>query len=237
MNEKIVIIAPHPDDETIACAGTILDRLQHGISVHIVLMTDGRHSHSACFGILKSPSPKEIAKIRAHEFNRVVAFLGVAAENITTFGFPDAALENHLSEATIAMQQVLMQKEQSITEIFYPSAYDTHPDHRAAYRITNNALATLPTRPKRHCYTIWNGNPALLPPPDLEIDISLHLATKQQAISMYTSQVDRITPQQPTSVLTSALLAPILSNPVEYFWTDRDEPEREITPELPLQPR
>jgi LmbE family N-acetylglucosaminyl deacetylase len=36
----MVVFAPHPNDETLACGGTIIKRLREGFNVYIILMTD-----------------------------------------------------------------------------------------------------------------------------------------------------------------------------------------------------
>ena len=42
-----MVFAPHPDDETLGCGGTVVKLRRAGVDVHIVFMTDGRHSHDA----------------------------------------------------------------------------------------------------------------------------------------------------------------------------------------------
>jgi hypothetical protein len=40
-----LVIAPHPDDETLGCGATILRKVSAGSSVTVLIVTDGRHSH------------------------------------------------------------------------------------------------------------------------------------------------------------------------------------------------
>src|ERR1700761_6094021 len=40
-----VVLAPHPDDETLGCAVTIMRKLAMGSRVHLLIATDGRHAH------------------------------------------------------------------------------------------------------------------------------------------------------------------------------------------------
>lgn len=39
---KIVVFAPHPDDEIFGCGGSILKWMDEGNDVHIVYVTDNR---------------------------------------------------------------------------------------------------------------------------------------------------------------------------------------------------
>lgn len=218
MSAEIFIIAPHPDDETIACGGTILDRIQRGYSVNVVLMTDGRNSHVVCFKITDDPTPDRLAEIRTDEFRRVVARLGVPQSNATCLGFYDASLQRNLRPATFALQSILKEKAQDIEEIYYPSVYDSHPDHNATHKAATAALDALDIRAKRCCYTVWPRKQTILPEPDLNIDISTYMAAKSSAMSLYVSQVERISPKQPAPVLKLDFLAKFFNTPQEHFW-------------------
>ena len=70
MKEKIIVFAPHPDDETLGCGGTIAKRIVEGYEVIIVIMTDGRHSYLEMLGIDKDPTPNELKEIRKEEVKR-----------------------------------------------------------------------------------------------------------------------------------------------------------------------
>ncbi|WP_022661594.1 PIG-L deacetylase family protein [Paucidesulfovibrio longus] len=217
MKSETFVIAPHPDDETIACAGMIMERIRQGRSVSVVLLTDGSKSHSACFGIEDDPTPERLAKIRAEEFRRVLALLGVDQKKVAALGFPDTALAQSTAQASEALQALLDGKD--IAEIVYPSAYDMHRDHQAAHYIVNNTLSRMNICPRRICYTIWPEPDRKLPEPDFVMDIADHLDTKHKAMALYASQLERISPKQPEAVLPAAFLEPVLNCPVERFWT------------------
>ena len=46
MDQKILVIAAHPDDEVIGCAGTIAGHTQNKDEVHLLIFTDGVTSRS-----------------------------------------------------------------------------------------------------------------------------------------------------------------------------------------------
>lgn len=212
-----LIIAPHPDDETLACGGTLQDRLARGHDVRIVVLTDGRASHLACFGITERPSPDELARMRAAEFRRVAALLGVPEQNVLLLGFPDARLAEHEAQAAQRLQAVLPPLGDTLREVFYPSALETHPDHLAAHRIVNAALDGLDARPLQIRYTIWPREDALRPEANLEVGIGAYLPVKRRAMALYVSQMERIAPAQPAPVLEPEMLANFLEEPVERF--------------------
>src|SRR5215203_6825970 len=45
-DDKVLVLAPHPDDETLGCGGIIPLHLQAGDDVRIAIVTDGRRSHA-----------------------------------------------------------------------------------------------------------------------------------------------------------------------------------------------
>jgi len=67
MPSRIIIFAPHPDDETLAWGGTIALNTRLGNEVHIVFMTDGRYSHKHTLGIDTYPTPDDVKRIRWKE--------------------------------------------------------------------------------------------------------------------------------------------------------------------------
>ena len=72
-----LVVAPHPDDEALACGGLIQSLTENGWSVSIVYLTDGRHSHRFAFGVLEDPAPQAMAVIRRREAYQAAACLGV----------------------------------------------------------------------------------------------------------------------------------------------------------------
>jgi len=57
MGRRVIIFAPHPDDETLACSGTIIKKIAEGCEVYIVFMTDGGNALLKLFGISSNLTP------------------------------------------------------------------------------------------------------------------------------------------------------------------------------------
>ncbi|HUO20942.1 MAG TPA: PIG-L deacetylase family protein [Caulobacteraceae bacterium] len=123
-SRRTLVLAPHPDDESLGC-GAIIRRLRDaGVAVRIVIATDGAQSHhSATF------AQARLVALRRQEALDACAKLGVDAQQVIFLDLPDTGLAANtaaLSERVLA-QITEFQPEQ----VLYPSAIDSHPDHQA----------------------------------------------------------------------------------------------------------
>ena len=69
---RIVVLAPHMDDETLGCGGTIARHVQAGAQVTVVFLTDGRHgaSYAGMTELQRDLRQREITAIRKTEAQR-----------------------------------------------------------------------------------------------------------------------------------------------------------------------
>src|SRR5947209_4236656 len=98
-----VVFAPHPDDETLGCGGTILKKRGLGAEVHVVFMTDGAQSHASLM------APAEMRALRAREGVAAAAALGVDEAHVHLLDFPDSRLAEHRALATERVGALLRQ--------------------------------------------------------------------------------------------------------------------------------
>ena len=82
----LVILAPHPDDETLGCGALLFDAAAQGTPCHVICVTDGTRSHP---GSRRWPAPV-LAATRAAELRAACAILAPAAR-VTCLGYPDCA--------------------------------------------------------------------------------------------------------------------------------------------------
>jgi len=69
--EKLLVFAPHPDDDVIGCGGTIANNTAQGNQVTIVYLTSGENGSLAY-------SPAELSVVREEEATRAASLLGVS---------------------------------------------------------------------------------------------------------------------------------------------------------------
>lgn len=122
-----IIFAPHPDDETLGCGGTILRMRQQGADVHVVFMTDGSASHAHLM-------PVEVLMAqRKSEAMAAAAALGVTEDAVHWLGFRDGELFAHLAGAAPPVRSLLAEIQPEA--VFIPHRFDPLADHRATVKI------------------------------------------------------------------------------------------------------
>lgn len=173
---NILVISPHPDDESIGCGGTIRKHVLEGDTVEVIILTSGeKGGHTAI-------SEKELIRIREQESLKAKDILGV--HNFEFWRHPDGSFK-----VTEEVRQRLKDKlEQSRSEMIYvPHEAEDHPDHRAAadlVRQVASSLSNVSPKPEILMYEVWTPIQKI----DHIVDISDYVDIKRQAIQAYESQ-------------------------------------------------
>ena len=97
--QRVLIFAPHPDDETLGCAGLIQQAQAAGAEVYVALMTNGDASDYSVWYYEREvrPGPQDylaLGRTRQKESRAGLAVLGVPADHLYTLGYPNGGLEN-----------------------------------------------------------------------------------------------------------------------------------------------
>ena len=140
LSKRLVIFAPHPDDETLGCGGTIIKRLEEGYEVFVVVITDGRHAYS-CKGVYANPAPEELKEIRKAEAVNAMKVLGVPRANLLFWDFEDRALKYDIS--SFAEKSIGLLNKLQPAEMYIPSEKDSNKDHRIASQVLENCFSRL----------------------------------------------------------------------------------------------
>jgi LmbE family N-acetylglucosaminyl deacetylase len=198
--KKMLVFAPHPDDETFGCGGTICKKLSEGYDVIIVIMTDGRYSFFVRLGIKTNPTPEELKAIRKSEVKRATKILGVSEENLVFYDFVDGYLEKAEKEAHQKVLETL--KAIRPDEVYYPYEKDCHIDHRVTNRIVRSAIKEMDYRPSEYRYSVLRLHAHVGPWIDsfynyfrhnmILVDVSQFVHLKKEAINEFKSEVSTI---------------------------------------------
>jgi LmbE family N-acetylglucosaminyl deacetylase len=120
---SVVVVAPHPDDETLGAGALIAECRRRSIAVTVVVVTDGAAAPS-------SSTPSELARRRANEVSAAVRALNPDAQ-LTVLGYPDGATDQHRD----AIRDELAIITQGADLIVAPWRGDGHRDHRVVGEI------------------------------------------------------------------------------------------------------
>jgi len=218
MNNKknVLIFSPHPDDEAIACGGTIANLIAEGYDVQVVFVTDGSHSHLAVLGIEHNPTPAELAFIRQKEAQKSVSTLGVPSGNVMFIGIEDTQLHASKEKASSSIKAILS-AQNHIDAIYMPhEKLEMHSDHRYTGELIIDALTQLKLQPTLYKYVVWDAqtekefdfeNRADLQQEHntneekIILDVTPYLAIKVAAFKQHKTQVDLFSPQQTKPVV------------------------------------
>ncbi|MEO6589841.1 MAG: PIG-L deacetylase family protein [Pyrinomonadaceae bacterium] len=187
---KTLIVAPHPDDESLGCGGAIALLRKFDLEVSILVLSDGTLSHP---NSVKFPKEK-LRDLRENEITQAAQILGVEKSKLTFFRYPDRNMPDENSanfHPAVKRVEIFLNTENPQT-IFVPWRRDPHPDHRAAFQIINAA------KHKNHEileYPIWlyelaesEDSPLETEVESFRLDISSVVEIKQKAILAHKSQ-------------------------------------------------
>lgn len=180
--EKVLVLAPHMDDETIGCGGTLALHAQRGAQITVVFLTDGRNGSSevaAMYGEERERRQRELIEIRTSEARAALQKLG--ASRMVCLDAEDGALEK-CDWAAEKLREVLSRLQPEI--VYLPFYLEEHPDHRAASRVLLEAVAGTSLQFQCMGYEVWTP---LFPNCLVRIDATVE--TKKQALKEYRSQL------------------------------------------------
>lgn len=211
---RTLVVAPHPDDESLGCGGAIALLRARGHSVHVLFVSDGTLSHPSS----RRYSAPRLAALREEEALAALAALGVEQESATFLRLRDRAVPSPGAanfDAAVDRCRALIDDIGPQT-ILAPWRRDPHPDHRASWSLIDAALARDPAYDVRRVeYLIWLWELAAdddAPRPNevtpWRLDIGSVLPRKRAAIAAHRSQTTALIDDDPTGFrLTPDILA------------------------------
>ena len=217
----IVIVAPHMDDEALACGGLIA-KLPYKNRIHILYASDGMKSPAPIVAGRDEISPN-LGKIRMQESVEAMKKLGVTEQNLHFLCLPEAQLQQNI----VALREMVREKIKRIApqHIFIPFRYDRHLDHLAVNHVVTSDIEQGVLQAQLIEYFVYHRW-RLMPKRDIRkyikrqflyrLDIADVANQKRQALDCFTSQNTIYYPWQTRPILTSALLDEECRNP-EYF--------------------
>ena len=213
-----LILAPHPDDESLGCGGLIAACCAMGRPPIVVVLTDGARSHpgSAAF------PPARLVALRAAETRAAAAALGLTPSRLHFMGLPDGEVPRSgpaMEDAAAALAAIA--RRAGVGTILGTWEHDPHADHVAAHVIASRAAALAGAR--LLSYPVWGW---ALPPrrrlhvgaiAGARIDITAQLPAKRRAIAAHASQHGAVVADDPRGFRLPSTLLAALDQPFEVF--------------------
>lgn len=182
--ERVLIVVPHPDDESLALGGLLADLAARAMPIEIVLVTDGEGSHPHVPALTHAM----LARVRRDELTAAVAALGVDAP-VRRLALPDGGIEHAASELANALDDALAGSARAL--VLAPWCEDGHSDHDAAGRVARDVARARGADIAHYLVWVWHWcdpqnfdwNDAVLVAPSAD---ALH--RKDAALACYASQ-------------------------------------------------
>jgi LmbE family N-acetylglucosaminyl deacetylase len=168
---RALVIAPHPDDESLGCGGTMALLADRGTAVTTLTASDGEATQGSDL------PPEEIARLRRSEAQRAAAISGAEARFL---GLPDGRLAEHPHELTSGLRKALSELEPDA--VLAPWLLDGGSDHRAVAAALADALdgAGDARLPEVWGYEVWT--PLV---PNRMVDITAVIERKREAVAAH----------------------------------------------------
>lgn len=186
---RILVLAPHADDESIGCGGTLCKYVQSGAQVHVAFLADGSLGDRAIRQLPanhaeRAPRIQDLVRQRRDEAASALAVLGISAYSFLSARDDDINLQNSRLIAELAR----LLREVEPETVFLPFMTDRHPDHSAtsACLLASLEQAALPALRKIMlcAYEVWSPVHA-----NILVDITSQVETKRRALEQYVSQL------------------------------------------------
>ncbi len=214
----ILILAPHPDDETLGCGGLIATAQASGRAVFVLVLTDGTGSHpnSAAY-----PASR-LRRLREAESRQAARMLGLPERNVSFLGLVDTQAPQRGEAAEQAARDIAVHAQSVGAGVILTTwRHDPHCDHLSASLLGARA-ATL-TGAALFEYPVWGWT---LPPRRLlearapvgfRLDVGRHIPAKQRAIACHQSQLGQVVTDDPDGFRLESQFIALFTERFETF--------------------
>ncbi|AZB43183.1 bacillithiol biosynthesis deacetylase BshB2 [Bacillus sp. FJAT-42376] len=197
MNEHVLVVLPHPDDESFGVAGLIALKRKAGVPVTYACGTlgeMGRNMGSPLFA-----NRETLPLIRKRELEDACRAMDVT--DLRMLGMRDKTLEfEDIDLFADRIESIIQEVKPSLIVTFYPD-HGVHPDHDATGRAVIHALKRMPKeeRPETYCMAITKNREETLGEPNVLLDIREVAEIKMNALKAHRSQTEGVIKQMEAS--------------------------------------
>jgi LmbE family N-acetylglucosaminyl deacetylase len=227
-HKRVLVVAPHPDDESLGCGGLVATLALTGTAFCFVFVTDGGASHP---GSRTWPCERLVAR-RADEAVEALRRLNVEDADTNFLALPDAAMP---ARGSPVWDKSVAQFAEIITEfnpalVLLPWRRDPLCDHRASWRLAKDGIKLANAHLKILEYPIWLdefGEERDRPRDDearpVVFDVAAVLEAKLAAIAAHLTQTTALIDDDPNGFRLTEAVIERLATPTETYWQAIDE--------------
>lgn len=216
---RLLVIAPHPDDETLATGGLLQRARAVDAAVSVLFLTRGDNNPWPQRWLerrwrLDAAARRRWGERRMAEARQALAQLGLPGSVATQFGWPDMGLTDQLVGDGDTMHARLAAHIEAFVPnlVIVPALGDGHPDHSAAHVLAMSVLATLGWQGQCLAYLV-HGQAGRIAAVTIDLD-EAQQADKRRALACHASQMSlsrkRLLRQVTAAEHFHALDAPVL---------------------------
>ena len=240
MNGRLLVLAPHMDDETLGCGGTMALHADQA-QVFCLFATDGSRSPAPLLPWTGKPH-FDLAQRRRREAVCALAEIGVPEKNLVFLNFPDGRLQKHHDDLVSHLEKMLDKIQPEV--VLAPFRLDVHPDHIALNRAIRIAMQSRSTSAMLLEYFVYfrlrflpGGDiRSYLPPKSLlRIDTSKVRQLKARALSRYETQTEIQHDWQDRPILTADRVRERCETSEQFFPSDPKSGLMSVFPRRRLQ--
>ena len=214
----ILVLAPHPDDESLGCGGLIAQACASGQPIAVLVLTDGTKSHP---NSLAYPAAR-LRRLRETESREAARALGLDADRIAFLGLPDSHAPRAGEPARRAAQAIAERATAfGARTIFTTWRHDPHTDHRAASILARQAAGLLGAALYEYPVWGWTLPPRRLlrtaQPAGFRLDVRAQLAAKRRAVACHRSQLGQVIEDDPAGFTLQAEFIALFTGAYETF--------------------
>jgi N-acetylglucosamine malate deacetylase 1 len=180
-SKQVLVLAPHPDDETFGCGGTIRMLTEGGVQVDVAFLTRGEQGVEGGSSADASEM-RQTAELRSREAQAACQVLGV--RSVFFLNGKDTRLRE---QPQLAHAIAEMLKVGGYQRVFCPWPQDGHDDHKATFELLRQAIGSCSCNPTFWLYEVWKPLPA-----NTFVPIDRTMPSKQEAIDKYESQLSQL---------------------------------------------
>lgn len=229
LSARSLVLAPHMDDEALACGGTMLLHARKS-ELHCLFASDGTGSPAPLLP-WRGKVDADLAQRRRDEAFAAAAAMGIPSSNLHFLDLPDGRLSRCRPALEAGLAQAIARLQPEF--VYAPFRYDVHPDHVALNRAARNVIRAQPDPPVLLEYFVYHrlrflpggdvrhalGEEALL-----SVDTRPVAAAKRAALDCYRSQTRLLHDWQDRPILSEENLRQRCAEPEYFLPTDPTAP-------------